>query len=264
MLKPITKPRKLAIIGGSGLEKLVNGKVEKIESKYGQKPVRIVKGDIDGKEVVFLSRHGPHHEIPPHKINHQSNIDALIRKIGITDVVSISAVGSLGTRKILPFWGREYKVGDFVLVEDFARFNNGPTFFDGSGGFPVHADMSKTYSQNLVKDIKKAAKKANIKVKGGAVLCDVQGPRLETISEVKAYRILGIDIMGMTSTGETILINELRAQDWDVRNATLAIVTNYGPGISETEFTHEKVNAQVKQREGKVNKLIYELVNIMS
>lgn len=239
----MSQQKVVGIVAGTGLNNLLTGKTESINTRYGK--AMIVRGMLDGKQFLFIPRHGPEHTIPPQEINHKANFYALFDQ-GATDLLSITAVGSL--RK----W--TYKPGNLVIIKDFSSLEKGATLFDSfEPGNPMHAPMGEPYSPQLVQEIKNLAKAEGIKLKGGAVLGQTAGPRFETAHEVKLLRSMGIDLVGMTSLSETIIANELKLLG-DIRNATIGIVTNFGTGLVK-RVNHadvEKVVAQASEQVGKI------------
>lgn len=215
----------IGLIGGSGLENAFDfgKKGHKVATKYGQ--VAVLSGDVGGREVAFLPRHGPKHDVVPHRINHRSNILAL-QKLGVKQILSSTAVGSL-SEKIVP--------GSVVVPDDLLDFSGlNPTFFDGK--IVGHTDMSEPFSSNLRSVLLEAATSAKTRpIDGGTYVC-VRGPRYETPAEALAFRKLGGDVVGMTVAPEAILSKEL-----GIGYATLALVTNF----SGKKSNHEEVVSAV-------------------
>lgn len=214
----------IGLIGGSGLESAIGfgKKRHNVATKYGQ--VAVLFGDVGGREVTFLPRHGPKHDVPPHRINHRANILAL-QKLGVKQILSSTAVGSL-SGKIVP--------GSVVVPDDLLDFSGlNLTFFDEKIG---HTDMSEPFSSNLRSALLEAATSAKIMpIDGGTYVC-VRGPRYETPAEALAFRKLGGDVAGMTVASEAILSREL-----GIGYATLALVTNF----SGKKSNHEEVVSAV-------------------
>ena len=240
------KKAKLAIITGTGFEN-PGGKWHKkcLITRFGM--AKLLVGEINGERVVVLPRHGPKHTILPHRIKHRTNIAALEKMAA--GVVSISAVGSLHPEK--------YDVGDIVTVRDFVDFwRQAPTIFSNFKTNP-HTGMSGPYSHELITKIQEAAKRAGVPLKDGAVLTQTYGPRFETVAEVRALAAFA-DAVGMTTLSETELANELR-----IPNATLAIISNLGTGLARGGVDHNAVTKLVKQKEGDVQRVIFNLVAML-
>lgn len=219
----------IAVIGGTGVYD--PSMFEHIEEKtmatpYGE--IAYTKGSYKGKQLIFLARHGKGHSIPPHLINYRANIWGL-KKLGVTMIVSTTAVGSLNT---------DYAPGHFVLVDQFLDFTKSRvfTFFDGNGKKVVHLGVGNPYSPALRKVIMEAAEELNIEAHNGGTYVCTEGPRFETPAEIKMFKMMGADTVGMTNVPEVVLAGEA-----EIAYATISMVTNFAAGISPTELTHQEV-----------------------
>lgn len=234
---------KIAIIGGSGLERLLIDKIiEKYETPFGQ--INATIGKIDDTEILFIPRHGPNHEYPPHKVKYKANI-YVCKKFGAEWVIATSAVGSL--RENLP-------PGTLVIPTDLIDFtkNRDYTFFDDH---TVHIDFTHPYCEKLSKIIFEEAKAMNLKViYGGTYVC-FEGPRFETPSEIKMFKLLGADIVGMTNAPEAALARELA-----MHYSLISLVTNYAAGMQK-KVTHEEVYEIMKKFRDIINSLVHRVVN---
>jgi 5'-methylthioadenosine phosphorylase len=204
----------LGIIGGSGiyeLNNIVNAKWLSINSLFGQPSDNILTGSIDGINIAFLPRHGKNHSLLPSAINYRANIDCL-KSLGVTDIISLSAVGSL-KNKIKP--------GNFVIVDQFIdrTFARSKTFFDE--GIVAHVSMAKPVSEQLNKLILKSAPK-DIKISLGGTYLAMEGPQFSTLAESELYRSWNCDVIGMTNMPEAKL-----AREAEMAYATIAMVTDY-------------------------------------
>jgi 5'-methylthioadenosine phosphorylase len=207
---------KIAVIGGTSLEELFDTcTTKKIRTKYGTATIKT--GNIVGKEVCFIKRHGENHKTPPHKTNHKANIQAL-SDLGIERIVSVGAVGSLKKRM---------KPGDFLIPNDFIDWTKRTTtFYDDE---TVHVDMTKPYCEELRYVLYRQTEKENSRGAthfNGTYVC-TEGPRFETAAEIKMLARFG-DVIGMTSVPEAIL-----AREREICYASLCFITNYGAGLSE-------------------------------
>ena len=222
------KKNKLAIIGGSGLydiEEFKKRKEIKVKTPWGKTSDKILKAQYNNKEVLFLPRHGRGHVITPSKINFRANIDAL-KQLGVTDIVSISAVGSL-KEKLSP--------GTFVLVDQFIdrTFARNKTFFDED--IVAHVSMAHPTSNGLMNACEAAIKKEKISYQRGGTYLVMEGPQFSTLAESKLYRSWSADVIGMTNMPEAKL-----AREAEIRYASVSMVTDYDCWHPD----HENVDVQ--------------------
>src|SRR6056300_2020651 len=206
---------KLAIIGGSGLYSIEGIKNEKwlsISTPWGNPSDEILEVEIENKIVYFLPRHARGHKINPSNINFRANIYAL-KQLGVTDILSISAVGSLK---------EELEPGKFVLVDQFIdrTFARVKTFFDNE--IVAHVSMAKPTSPGLMKACDTALKKLDLKYKTGGTYLVMEGPQFSSLAESNLYRIWGCDVIGMTNMPEAKLAREAA-----ICYSSLAMVTDY-------------------------------------
>jgi 5'-methylthioadenosine phosphorylase len=206
---------KLGIIGGSGLynmEGLEDSKWVKVNTPWGSPSDEILKAKLKGKEIFFLPRHGRGHKINPSNINFRANIDAL-KQLGVTDIISMSAVGSLK---------ENLEPGKFVIIDQFIdrTFARVKTFFDKE--IVAHVSMAKPTSPGLMKTCEKVLKKLNIPFQKGGTYLVMEGPQFSTLAETNLYRSWGLDVIGMTNMPEAKL-----AREAEIRYATIAMVTDF-------------------------------------
>ncbi len=205
----------LGIIGGSGfyhLPGLTNPHWEKVMTPWGAPSDEILFAEIEGLPVRFLPRHGRGHPVPPSAINFRANIDALKRS-GVTDLVSISACGSLK---------EEFAPGHFVLVDQFIdrTFAREKSFF--GPGCVAHVSVADPVSPLLVDAIAAAAKAEGVDHTRGGTYLVMEGPQFSTRAESNLYRSWGLDVIGMTNMPEAKL-----AREAEICYATVAMVTDY-------------------------------------
>mgnify|MGYP002725461176 CR=1 FL=1 len=205
----------LGIIGGSGvydIDGLSNTCWKKVESAFGEPSDELLFGELDGQQMVFLPRHGRGHRIPPSEINFRANIDAL-KRAGVTDVISVSAVGSLKAK---------LKPGTFVIVDQFIdrTFARNKSFF--STGLVAHVSMAHPVCNRLGEHLELAAKNSNIEVVRGGTYLVMEGPQFSSVAESELYRSWGCDVIGMTNMPEAKL-----AREAEMCYATVAMVTDY-------------------------------------
>ena len=206
---------KLAVIGGSGLydiEEFKERELIKLDTPWGKPSDDILKTKYNNKEVYFLPRHGREHFISPSKINFRANIDAL-KQLGVTDIVSVSAVGSL-KESLSP--------GKFVIVDQFIdrTFARNKTFFDDE--IVVHVSMAHPTSNGLMNACEEAIKKEKIEYQKGGTYVVMEGPQFSTLAESNLYRSWKADVIGMTNMPEAKL-----AREAEIRYASVSMVTDY-------------------------------------
>jgi len=219
---------KLAIIGGSGLydvEDFKNREFLDIITPWGKPSDKILKTNYENKEVFFLPRHGKGHFISPSKINFRANIDAL-KQLGVTDIVSVSAVGSL-KENLSP--------GTFVIVDQFIdrTFARNKTFFDDE--IVAHVSMAHPTSKGLMDACEESIKSQNIKYQKGGTYVVMEGPQFSTLAESNLYRSWKADVIGMTNMPEAKL-----AREAEIRYASVSMVTDYDCWHPD----HENVDVQ--------------------
>ena len=205
----------LGIIGGSGfynLPGLSNARWETVPSPWGAPSDQVLFADIDGLPVRFLPRHGRGHKISPTEINYRANIDCL-KRAGVTDLVSISACGSL-KEHLAP--------GVFVLVDQFIdrTFAREKTFF--TSGMVAHVSVADPVSPLLVDELEHAIKAEAIPYQRGGTYVVMEGPQFSTRAESNLYRSWGCDVIGMTNMPEAKL-----AREAEICYATVAMVTDF-------------------------------------
>ena len=219
----------LAFIGGSGLYELdflENKKLLELESPWGNPSDKIIQGSINEKNIYFLSRHGLGHKISPSSINYQANIDCL-KQCGVTDIISLSAVGSL-KESLIP--------GTFVIVDQFIdrTINRKKSFFNE--GIVAHVPMSEPTSKELMQLSKKNLDILNISnVLGGTYLA-MEGPQFSTKAESNLYKQWGCEVIGMTNMPEAKL-----AREAEIRYCSISMVTDYDCWHPD----HESVNLEM-------------------
>jgi 5'-methylthioadenosine phosphorylase len=233
-----------AIIGGTGVydPDLLNDTRETIvETEYGQ--VKVVSGSYQETEVAFIPRHGSTHSVPPHLVNYRANIMAL-HQMGIKNIIATAAVGSLNF---------EYKPGFYVLADQFLDFTKmrKNTFFEGGEKGVVHCDMTVPYCPEVRQALMTAGREMGLKIVNGGVYVCTEGPRFETAAEINMFKMLGGQLIGMTSVPEVCLAREL-----GMCYANISIVTNFAAGISTSILTHSEVVEMMGNSIHEVRRLI--------
>ena len=219
----------MAIIGGTGVYDpaiLDNVRDAVIQTPYGSAGMRI--GTYRGQEIAFVARHGFGHTVPPHLINYKANIAAL-KMLGVERVIATSAVGSLNS---------EMKPGMFVFVDQFIDFAKSQvrTFFDGGERGVVHLDFTEPYCPQIRAKMEAGARALGIEAMNGGCYVCLDGPRFETPAEIRMFAKLGGHLVGMTGVPEAVLAREAQ-----LCYASIAMVTNWAAGISDTALTHQEV-----------------------
>jgi 5'-methylthioadenosine phosphorylase len=205
----------IGVLGGSGvydIDGLSNKRWVKVDSPFGAPSDELLFGDLDGQRMVFLPRHGRGHRIAPSEINFRANIDVLKRS-GVTDLISVSAVGSL--REELP-------PGTFVIVDQFIdrTFARNKSFF--GTGLVAHVSLAHPVCKRLGDHLEVAARAAGIPAVRGGTYLVMEGPQFSTLAESKLYRSWDCDVIGMTNMPEAKL-----AREAEICYATVAMVTDF-------------------------------------
>jgi 5'-methylthioadenosine phosphorylase len=204
----------LGIIGGSGLYEIpgLTGTWRTIESPWGAPSDQLFDGELDGQRIVFLPRHGRGHVIPPSSVNFRANIDVL-KRAGVTDIVSVSAVGSLK---------EELPPGHFVVVDQYIdrTFAREKSFF--GPGLVGHVSVAHPICPRLAGLAAAAARAAGADVSEGGTYLVMEGPQFSTLAESRLYRAWGCSVIGMTNMPEAKL-----AREAELPYASVCMVTDY-------------------------------------
>lgn len=242
----------LAVIGGSGLTQLANLDVshrEVLRTPYGEPSGAVTFGQICGRPVAFLARHGYGHTIPPHEVNYRANIWAL-SKCGAKAIVSVASVGSIRA---------DLKPGDVVIPHQIIDYTWGrkSTYHEGQDSPVVHIDFTEPYDRSLRELLIKAAGIAGVAISDSGVYAATQGPRLETAVEIDRLERDGADLVGMTGMPEAALAREL-----GVPYAAINLVANYAAGRADSEhgISFDMIEAVLQESMGRVRTLIEKLV----
>ena len=222
----------IGVIGGSGLyqiEGMTDVAWRHVGSSFGEPSDELCFGKIGGAQIVFLPRHGRGHKIPPSEINFRANIDAL-KRVGVTDVISISAVGS---------FKEELTPGRFVLVNQFIdRTHARAKSFFGTG-LVAHVGMGHPVCARLGDALEQAGLDNRITMhRGGTYLC-IEGPQFSMLAESNLYRGWGCDVIGMTNMPEAKL-----AREAELCYATVAMVTDFD--VWHPDHDHVTIDMVVK------------------
>ena len=241
----------LAFIGGSGLyqiEDLKNQKWLNIKTPWGSPSDRILSGIVNNIKVLFLPRHGRSHIYNPSEINYRANIYAL-KKLGATDIISLSACGSLK---------EELSPGTFVLVDQFIdkTILRKKTFFEE--GIVAHVSMANPTSKLLRDACEEVLKKLEIKHQNIGTYIAMEGPQFSTKAESESYRKQKIDVIGMTNMPEAKL-----AREAEIRYATVAMVTDYDCWHSQHDDVDvEQIIKTLNKNSNNAKSLVRNIINI--
>jgi 5'-methylthioadenosine phosphorylase len=205
----------IGIIGGSGLyqiEGLAGPDWRWVDSPFGRTSDEFCFGSFDGQRVVFVPRHGRGHVLPPSEIDFRANVDAL-KRCGVTDIISLSAVGSLR---------EDLQPGDFLVVDQFIdrTFARKKSFF--AEGCVAHVSMAHPVCGRIGDTLISAGTQAGITLKRGGTYLVMEGPQFSTLAESQLYRSWKCDVIGMTNMPEAKL-----AREAEICYATVAMVTDY-------------------------------------
>ena len=234
----------IGVIGGSGLyqmEQLIEATELKIDTPFGPPSDTLIGGELSGRQVYFLPRHGRGHRILPHELNHRANIFAL-RSLNVRWIISVTAVGSLQEK---------YAPRDLFLPSQFydrTSMRAQHTFF--GGGIAAHISFAEPISANLRRLVAESAEKVGIVAHDGGTYVNMDGPAFSTRAESELNRRHGFDVIGMTNLPEAKL-----AREAEIALATMAMITDYDcwrveeePVSAQTVIGHLQANAETAKR----------------
>lgn len=236
----------LAIIGGSGFYEpglFTDAREESVPTPYGK--VEFIIGKLGETELAFLPRHGKEHSVLPHQLNYRANIRGL-KELGVNRVITTTAVGSMNER---------FTPGSLVLIDQFMDFTKqrAVTFYESGDAHQAHIDMTEPFCPEIRSSLMAAAQKNGINVfEGGCYVC-TEGPRFETPAEIRAFKMLGGDVAGMTAVPEVVLAREL-----GICYANISIITNWAAGINSQRLSHSEVVEVMHENQAKLRLLIKE------
>ena len=237
----------LAIIGGSGLYSLGDGfeLQEQLPrgTPYGDTSADILQGRWQDVGLAFLSRHGPGHKIPPHRINYRANLWALAHA-GVKRIIAVNAVGGISA---------DMPPLTLALPEQIIDYSSGRehTFFDGEDGQVTHIDFSWPYSAELRNTILEAGSQLDQPLVATGIYGVTNGPRLETAAEIARLRQDGCTMVGMTGMPEAALAREL-----EIEYACLALVVNWAAGIEERAISMQEIIGNMEKGIGQIKTLL--------
>jgi 5'-methylthioadenosine phosphorylase len=239
----------IGVFGGSGLYQLLENVEEKaIHTPYGAPSDNLAFGEVGGRKVAFLPRHGHGHKYPAHAINYRANLWAM-KSVGVTRIIAPSAVGSLQPH---------IKPGDFVLCDQFVDRTSGrkDTFYDGP--MAVHISTADPFCPELRSLAAEVAKEMDVTVHTSGTAVVIQGPRFSTRAESKWFSGMGWDVINMTQYPEVALAREL-----EICYLNISLITDYDVGLEGTGIepvTFEEVGRVFGENNRKVREMICNLI----
>ncbi|MDH5786485.1 MAG: S-methyl-5'-thioinosine phosphorylase [Chromatiales bacterium] len=237
---------KLAIIGGTGLTSLSGLQIissNTVDTPFGLPSAPLSVGELAGKEVLFLPRHGGSHTIPPHKINYRANLWAL-KQAGVERVIAVNAVGGIRADMV----PGALIVPDQIIDYTHSRIN---TFFEEGLEHVTHIDFTEPYCESLRRQLITAGAGCGLTLIGEGTYAATQGPRLESAAEIDRLERDGCDLVGMTGMPEAALAREL-----DLCYACLSVVANMGAGRGDEELTMAMIERTLVDGMAKVKQLL--------
>jgi 5'-methylthioinosine phosphorylase len=241
----------LAIIGGTGLYAfpgLKNTQRQSVTTAFGVPSSAIVSGELNGRRLAFLARHGEDHLLAPHRVNYRANVRALY-ELGARRIIGVNAVGGIRA----DMGPRVIAVPDQIIDYTHGRFDS---FCDVEGVKVEHVDFTEPYSERLRAGLLAAAAQAGVVAVAGGCYGATQGPRLETRAEIARMRRDGCDLVGMTGMPEAALAREL-----GIDYACVALVANWAAGCgSETSISLPEIFANLEAATAQVPAIISALL----
>ena len=243
----------IGVIGGSGIyeiDGLKDPTWETIDSPFGAPSDQVLRGNLNGVDMVFLPRHGRGHTLSPSAVNYRANID-ILKRAGVTDVISVSACGS---------FQEHMAPGDFVIVDQFIdrTFAREKSFF--GSGCVAHVSVAHPTCPRLGAACKEAAEQAGVTVHASGTYLAMEGPQFSTLAESKLYKnVWGCDVIGMTNMPEAKL-----AREAELCYASVAMITDYDswhPDHGEVDVT--QIIATLMGNAGKAKDMISSLPELL-
>ena len=240
----------VGIFGGSGFYSLLEDAREvTVATPYGDPSSAVTVGQIDGRAVGFMPRHGPEHHLPPHRINYRANAWAM-KHLGASDMILPCAAGSLD---------RDVAPGSFVIADQVVDRTKGraDTYFDGPE--TIHVSFADPYDREMRDTAVRCARELDIAVHDGGTMVVVNGPRFSTRAESRFYAAQGWQVIGMTQYPEVILCRELQ-----MATVNISLITDYDVGLADDpdigEVTHAEVLNVFAANISRLRDLLFRLV----
>lgn len=237
----------IGVFGGTGFYRFLDDITEvNVPTPYGPPSAPIAVGELDGRRVAFLARHGRDHEVPAHRVNYRANLWAL-RCLGVTRVLAPCSVGSLQP---------EIRPGDFVVCDQLVDRTRGrqDTYFDGPA--LAHVSFADPYCPEVRSAIVEAARQTGVTLHENGTVVVIQGPRFSTRAESRWFGAAGWHVVNMTQYPEAVLAREL-----GICYSGIALVTDYDAGVSEdTAVTMDEVFRVLGENVARVQSLITRVI----
>jgi 5'-methylthioadenosine phosphorylase len=237
----------IGVFGGSGLYSLLENPIEvKVETRYGVPSAPATIGEIGGRRVAFLPRHGIHHQYPPHTINYRANMQAM-QRLGVTRIIGPNACGSLQAH---------VKPGDFVICDQFVdrTWGRKDTFYDGPE--TVHVSSADPYCPTMRSVAIEKARELGIPVHDAGTVVVIQGPRFSTRAESRWFASHGWEVINMTQYPECQLAREL-----EICYCNISLITDHDAGAEGIEpVTNDEVMRVMAANIEKLKNLLFEMI----
>ncbi|TMJ97954.1 MAG: S-methyl-5'-thioadenosine phosphorylase [Actinobacteria bacterium] len=237
----------IGVFGGSGFSSFLDEVEERVlDTPYGEPSAPFAIGEIGGKRVAFLPRHGLSHELPPHAIPYRANVWAM-RELGVRRIIGPNASGALKA---------ELRLGDFVVCDQFVDRTSGrkDTFYDGPE--TTHVSAADPYCPELRALLVETAAERGVTARDGGTVVTIQGPRFSTRAESKWFQEMGWDVINMTAYPEGYLAREL-----ELCYANISMVTDHDVGVEETTpVSHEQVVGVFNENNERLRDLLFAVI----
>ena len=237
----------IGVFGGSGFSSFLDEVEERVlDTPYGEPSAPFAIGEIGGKRVAFLPRHGLSHELPPHAIPYRANVWAM-RELGVRRIIGPNASGALKA---------ELRLGDFVVCDQFVDRTSGrkDTFYDGPE--TTHVSAADPYCPELRALLVETAAERGVMARDGGTVVTIQGPRFSTRAESKWFQEMGWDVINMTAYPEGYLAREL-----ELCYANISMVTDHDVGVEETTpVSHEQVVGVFNENNERLRDLLFAVI----
>ena len=236
--------QRLGLIGGTGLDHWGAAvRSHDIASTFGRPSAALAEYRVGDLQIFFLPRHGKQHEIPPHAVNYQANIDAF-RQLQVEGIIAVNAVGGISS---------DNQPGTLAIPDQLIDYTWGRahTFSMTAADALQHIEFAGPFEGHMRSKLLKAAAMADVDVNDGGCIGVTQGPRLETAAEIRRFERDGCDLVGMTSMPEAALAREM-----GLDYASLCINANCAAGLEDEPVSMEAIEATLKDAMVKVRNLL--------